>query len=288
MRLILSSLAAAVAVISPASAADLPVKARPPVPVAAEVWNWSGFYIGANGGYSWGRAARDVSFFTAAGVPIVPPVGTAVADGSKLDGGLFGGQIGYNWQVTNWVFGVETDAQWTGQRGSTAFLCGATATGGPCLPGLTFLPAGALGTLATVDQRLEWFGTFRGRLGVTVTPSVLLYATGGAAYGTLRTDVALASFTPAGAAVSIAAQNRDTRFGWTVGAGLEAMFAQNWSAKVEYLYMDLGSVTNAAVLPTAAGLGIGSVVNSRVTDNIIRAGINYHFSAGPGPVMARY
>lgn len=287
MRFILGSLAA-VAAISSAAAADLPVKARPapPAPVA-EVWNWSGFYIGINGGYSWGRAARDVTFANAAtGAPILPTLGTARSDASRLNGGLFGGQIGYNWQMSNWVIGVETDAQWTGQRGSSAFVCGPTVTG--CLPGLTFVPAGAIGTVANVDQKLEWFGTFRGRLGMAVTPNVLLYATGGAAYGTLDTNVTLASFTPAGAPISVVGSNKDTRFGWTVGAGIEAMFATNWSAKIEYLHVDLGSVTTAAVLSTAPGIGIGAAVNSRVTDDIIRAGINYHFSAGPGPVMARY
>jgi outer membrane immunogenic protein len=156
------------------------------------------------------------------------------------------------------------------------------------LPGLTFAPAGALGTLANVDQKLEWFGTFRGRLGMAVMPSVLLYATGGAAYGTLDTNVTLASFTPAGVPISVGASNKDTRFGWTVGAGIEAMFAANWSAKIEYLHVDLGSVTTTAILSTAPGIGIGAAVNSRVTDDIIRGGINYHFSAGPGPVMARY
>src|SRR5262249_15367643 len=150
-------------------------------------------------------------------------------------------------------FGLETDAQWTGQKGSANALCPATSTvvPGPCLPGLTFVPAGALGTAATLDQKLEWFGTFRGRLGVTGTPSVLLYATAGAAYGTVKTDIGLAGFTPAGVPVAFSGSSRDTRFGWTVGAGIEAMFAANWSAKVEYLYMDLGTVSSTAVFPTA-------------------------------------
>src|SRR5689334_16585843 len=114
MRVIFTSAAVAIAAISSASAADLPVKARPaPAPVA-EVWNWSGFYIGINGGYSWGRAARDVTFANAAtGAPILAPTtGTARTDASRLNGGLLGGQIGYNWQMSNWVIGVETDAQW--------------------------------------------------------------------------------------------------------------------------------------------------------------------------------
>ena len=272
---------------APAIAADLPVKAPMAAPVMAPVWNWNGFYIGINGGYSWGRAGRDITFRDAVtGVPLVAVAGTGGSNGSNLNGGLFGGQIGYNWQTSNWVFGLETDAQWTGQRGSVSALCPATTAG--CLPGLTFVPAGAFGTAATLDQKLEWFGTFRGRVGIAVVPNVLLYATGGAAYGTLKTNLGLAGFTPNGTPVAVTASSSDTRFGWTVGGGVEAMFASNWSAKIEYLYMDLGSVSSTAVFPTAAGIGLGATLNSRITDNIIRAGINYHFSAGPGPVVARY
>jgi outer membrane immunogenic protein len=150
------------------------------------------------------------------------------------------------------------------------------------------VPAGAFGSAATVDQKLEWFGTFRGRAGVAVTPSVLLYATGGAAYGTIKTDLGLAGFTPAGTPVAVAGSSSDTRFGWTVGGGIEAMFASNWSAKIEYLYVDLGKISSTAIFPTAAGVPLGVSLNSRITDNIVRAGINYHFSAGPGPVVARY
>lgn len=289
MRVLLGSVAA-IAMITSASAADLPVKTPAPVPVMAPIWNWNGFYIGVNGGYSWGKAGRDVSFFNPVTGTALVVAGTGTTSDSNMNGGLFGGQIGYNWQTSNWVFGLETDAQWTGQKGSATALCPATSTviPGPCLPGLTFVPAGVTGTAATLDQKLEWFGTFRGRAGVAVTPSVLLYATGGAAYGTVKTDVGLAGFTPAGAPIFAAGSSSDTRFGWTVGAGVEAMFAANWSAKLEYLYMDLGKVSSTAAFPTATGLPIAVSLNSRITDNIVRAGINYHFSYGPGPVVARY
>ena len=110
----------------PAIAADLPVRPPPPMaPVMAPYLNWSGFYIGINGGYSWGKADRTLTFFnTVTGVPIVPPVALGGTNDSDLDGGLFGGQIGYNWQSGTWVFGLETDAQWTNQKGSANFLCG--------------------------------------------------------------------------------------------------------------------------------------------------------------------
>jgi outer membrane immunogenic protein len=276
MRVILGSVAA-LAMISSASAADLPYKAPPPAPVMAPVWNWTGFYIGVNGGYSWGRSSRDLNFFN-------PLNGVALATGTgggrDLNGGLFGGQLGYNWQTANWVFGIETDAQWTGQKGSTTVLCAVTG----CFP--TAVAAGT-GVSAGITDKLEWFGTFRGRGGVLVTPSVLLYVTGGLAYGSVKTDLGLAGFTATGIPVAVGGSVSSDKFGWTIGGGIEAMFAGNWSAKLEYLYMDLGSISNSVVLPTAGGFPLGANVTSRVTDSIIRAGINYHFNYG-GPVVARY
>ena len=271
----------------PAIAADIPVRAPAPMaPVMAPISYWDGFYLGINGGYSWGKAGRELSFFNPlTGIQIVPPLGTGATSDSNLNGGLFGGQIGYNWQSGAWVFGLETDAQWTNQKGSANFLCGvAGVAGGACLPGVTAVPAGVLGTTAAVDQKLEWFGTLRGRLGILASPAVLLYATGGAAYGSLKTDLTLTSITPLGLPVSVTRSGSNSKFGWTLGGGIEAMFGSNWSGKLEYLYMDLGTVELTGV--TGVGFPIGVNLSTRVTDNIFRAGINYHFSAGP--VVARY
>jgi outer membrane immunogenic protein len=235
------------------------------------VYNWTGFYIGANGGWSAGHSSRDISFFNpVTGVAILPGAGSNLGGGTDLSGGLFGGQLGYNWQTNNWVFGFETDAQWTGQRGGANFLC----AGLTCAPGVTALPAGGIGTAATVDQKLEWFGTFRGRGGFLVTPTFLLYATGGAAYGTVNTNVGLATLTAAGVPVGITGSNSSSRVGWTVGAGGEWAFGSNWTAKIEYLYMDIGTSSTSAAFALA---GIGATVSSRTTDNIIRGGINYRF-----------
>src|SRR4051795_12376427 len=142
MRILTGTIAAlVVGLASSAYAADLPVKAHP-APVMAPVWNWTGFYIGINGGYSWGHSSRDLNFFN-------PLNGVALATGTgggrNMDGGLFGGQIGYNWQVSSWVFGLEFDAQWTGQRGSTTALCPV----GGCFPGSGIAPL-ATGGSATV------------------------------------------------------------------------------------------------------------------------------------------
>lgn len=265
-----------------ANAADLPLKA-PPMPVAA-AWNWTGFYIGGNGGYSWGRSDTTVGFVNAAGVPIVPPAGSITGLKMDLNGAVAGGQIGANWQTGSWVLGLEADAQWSGQKGNGAFLCAIAggAVPGACLPGLTFVPAGATGTTLALAQKLEWFGTARARAGVLVTPEILAYVTGGATFGSVKTSGTLSSFTPNGIVIAAALSGSDTNVGWTVGGGIEAHLGGNWTGKIEYMYMDLGTFTNTATVPTV----IGANISSRVTDNIVRAGINYHF--GQGPVVARY
>ena len=285
-KVIATAAFAVVTAIPTASAADLaarPYTKAPPVMV--EVYNWTGFYIGGNAGYSWGRSNTDVSYFnTATGAPIVPPLGSIVSNSFDMNGGIAGGQIGYNWQTNNWVWGLEADIQWSGERGSSAFRCAATGVGGVCLPGLTFLPPGVTGTNFALDQSLEWFGTVRGRAGWVASPQVLLYATGGLAYGAIKTRGAFAGVTPGGVAVTSFGSNTDTRVGWTVGAGVEGMITRNWSAKLEYLYMDLGRA-DAGTFALAPASVIGAHVSSRFTDHILRAGINYRFG---GPVVAKY
>ena len=270
---------------SAASAADMaPRYTKAPVAVV-EVWNWTGFYIGGNAGYSWGRSSTDVSYFnTVTGAPIVLPPGSVTSGGFDMNGGIAGGQIGYNWQSNNWVFGLEADAQWSGERGRNSYNCAATAVGGVCLPGLTFLPAGATGTALTVDQSLEWFGTVRGRVGVLVTPKVLFYGTGGLAYGSIKTTGTLVGITPANVVTSSIASGSSSRIGWTAGAGVEGKITRNWSAKLEYLYLDLDSY-RAGAFTLAPASAIGAYVDSRFRDHILRAGLNYTFG---GPVVAKY
>lgn len=279
-RLLAASVALIAFAVGPAGAADMPLKAPPPV-VAA--YDWSGFYIGLNGGYSWGRSSTGITFFNSAtGVPIVPPAGSITSANFNLNGGIFGGQIGYNIQNGRLVYGIEADLQWSGERGSSNFLCAATATGGVCLPGLTFLPAGATGSALSLSQSLDWFGTVRGRLGLTVTPTVLAYVTGGLAYGGIRTNGTLSGFTPGGVATAIGFSNTTTKAGWTIGGGLEARLFDRWTGKAEYLYADYGTVTGTGI-NTAAG--IGATFSSRITDNVFRVGVNYHFG---GPIATRY
>jgi outer membrane immunogenic protein len=267
------------AIASAAGAADMALKAPPP-PVDT---GWTGGYLGLDGGYSWGRSSTNVTFFNSAtGVPIVPPPGSITSSRFNLNGGVFGGQIGYNWQSGNVVFGLETDLQWSGERGSANYLCAATATGGGCLPGLTFLPAGATGVSLALSEGIQWFGTFRGRVGVTATPGVLLYVTGGGAYGEIKESGVLSGFTPGGVATTLAFSNSTTKGGWTLGGGLEGRFGSSrWTGKIEYLYVDYGNV-NATANSLLAG--VGANIASRVTDNILRVGVNYHFN---GPMAVK-
>ena len=278
---VLALLASAAA--APALAADMPVKARP-MPAVVAMYDWSGIYIGGNVGYSWGRSETDVSYFTSpAGVPITPPAGSLTSARTNLDGWLAGGQIGANWQFGQWLVGVEADAQWSGQRGSSNFLCAATLIGGACLPGLTFLPAGVTGTALGLSQDLEWFGTARLRFGWLPTQTVLLYATGGLAFGEVETTGILASFTPNGVATAAVGTVSETKFGWTVGAGIEAVISGPWTAKLEYLYMDLGSFDGSFVTTTTPG--IRAAFSSDITDHILRVGLNYRFMPTGGSRM---
>jgi outer membrane immunogenic protein len=223
---------------SSAFAADMRLKAPAKMPV---VDDWSGFYIGGNIGWSFGS---QTTAWTSAGAPVGSASGT-------MQGVLGGLQDGYNWQSGNWVIGFESDIQFTGQSGSSSLA------------------------VATSSANLQWFGTIRGRVGVTPAPRWLVYVTGGAAYGEAQINESFAFVT---------ANTNTIHSGWTFGGGIETALVDNWSAKLEYLYVDLGHITM-----TFAGIApftpIGTDVH--VTDNIIRFGINYRF--GPAAaVVARY
>src|SRR5271169_6099189 len=160
-----------------AFAADLPMRPYTKAPVFAEpVFNWTGFYLGGNIGYSWGRSSDTSTLTNSAGTLLF-----ASTDKAALNGVFGGGQIGYNWQIQNFVWGLEADIQGTKEMGSRSFVCPA----GVCIPTIAGVPApiGSMPVPAILGQKIDWLGTVRGRAGVAVTPTVLLYATGGLAYG---------------------------------------------------------------------------------------------------------
>ncbi|WOH68254.1 porin family protein [Bradyrhizobium sp. BWA-3-5] len=271
-KTIAASALAAMAVASAASAADLAARPYTKAPVMAPVYDWTGFYIGGNVGYSWGRSSDTSTLTNGAGAVLF-----TTGAGANMDGVIGGGQIGYNWQVQNWVWGLEADIQGSDQKGRRDYLCPT----GVCTP-----PFGVIAVFpgpavpVALDQKLEWFGTVRGRVGVLATPQVLFYATGGLAYGEVNTSAVIG-------AGAFGFNAHDTRVGYTVGAGVEGAIGGNWTAKLEYLYMDLGR-TSGTFLTTIPALGGGVLsynYSSRITDNIVRVGLNYKFG---GPVIAKY
>lgn len=241
-----------------ASAADMPLKAPPAPP--APVWSWTGFYVGVNGGYGWNQSTGSTTCIAPGGGTIgCNLVNSGIV---RPQGGLFGGQAGYNWQSNSIVYGLETDIQWADIKRSgakTDFCCAAP-----------FPPLG----VDSASANLQWFGTFRGRIGVLATPNALLYATGGLLYG--HESVANAVTFPA---VQYPATAATTRAGWTVGGGLEYAFTHNFSGKVEGLYYSLGSLTDSFTSPVTT---YTEQFTYRFRGGIVRAGLNWKFG---GPVM---
>jgi outer membrane immunogenic protein len=277
--------------LSAASAADMPLKAPP---LVAAPWDWTGFYLGGNIGYSWGRDSN-----TTTGALIFPsPLGLGTTDSPNVKGVIGGFQGGYNWQLApQWLLGLEADFDLSGERArdggsdTTALFIpfdptGIGIGGNPgCRLGAG-APAGC--TLTTTlsesnEWKLRWVSTFRARLGMIPDPTLLLYVTGGLAIGeaqfgtttspatmTLTSNFtgAVLSTTTTGAGASFSQST--TRAGFAVGGGAEKKLTQNWSVRGEYLYVDLGSHTFLS--------GTGLDTNIRVRDNIVRAGFDYQFS----------
>jgi len=208
-----------------AGAADLsvaPLYKAPPM-AASPAYNWSGFYLGINGGGGWGHSYWDT--------------GTT---GIGTSGGLVGGTAGYNYEFNNhFVLGVEGDIDW-------AHLTGTNASAG-CVAGCT-----------TSDT---WLSTVRGRAGYAFG-GIMPYVTGGLAVGDIR------AATPGFAGAS------DTNAGWTAGGGIEFALPGNWTAKAEYLHVDLGRFN--------CGVSCNGTPTDNVSmhDDVVRAGVNYRFGWG--------
>ncbi len=234
----------ALGAVQSASAADIarPVYKAAPVIMA---YNWSGFYIGGNVGYGWGSIdTNDIFGFSAT---------------AKPDGFFGGGQIGWNWQApgSQWVWGVEVDSQWSGMKDSALFFGGA-------------------GGVASADAKIDYFGTARLRVGYA-WDRAMFYGTGGIAWANTEVGGAVnaAGLNWAGSSAS------NSHVGWTAGAGIEWALLDNWSAKVEYLYLDLGNQDYFGG-PTGGGF------DADVTAHTVKLGLNYRFGYSKAPVVARY
>jgi len=270
-----------------ALAADLPARTYAKAQ-AAPAYNWSGWYGGVNAGWVGGAGgvSNDASIVSTGTEPISAE---AMARGATNNttgassGFIGGGQFGYNYQFSPlFVAGFEADIQG---------LTGAHKRSSSIIPLLDH--DGNFVTNSTTTRDLSYLGTLRARMGVLVAPSFLLYATGGLAYGGVKSDTTIAQSVtntdrPPPSTLTSGSFS-GTRVGYVVGAGGEWMLSSNWSAKLEYLYYDLGSATYAtgglAIIdlgPTSLpGSGTAAVATSskvRFNDNIVRVGVNYHFN----------
>jgi outer membrane immunogenic protein len=224
--------------------------------------NWGGVYIGLNGGYGLGSSnwSNNGAF---------PNLFQGSTGNFAVNGGVFGGTLGINYAgFGDWVLlGFEGDFDWSGATGSV---------------GCTNL--GLLGPNATCQTRIDWLSTFRLRAGYTWS-HFLFYATAGGAVGDFRISTQPTGF----------GHNPSAPLGWTAGAGIEYLFTDSISAKIEYLFVNLGK-TGCPAVTTIPGTGntpipgvgvcnaddirVGNLTGGSVTftDNLIRAGINYKFS----------
>ncbi len=247
MKKFLLGTVALVALAAPASAADL--AARPYTkapPMVAAVYDWTGFYIGANGGWGSSRNCWDAV-----------PAGIFLGSDGCHDatGGVAGGQIGYRWQSGAWVFGLEAQGDWADLKGSNGSLL---------FPGFF-----------TNQTKVNAFGLFTGQIGYAAN-NVLFYLKGGAAVTDNRYRT---FFTPTGV---LAASTNDTRWGGTVGVGLEYGFAPNWSAAIEYDHLFMQDKTYNLTTPAGALFNTDRV---KQDVDLVTVRVNYKWG---GPVVAKY
>ncbi len=206
--------------------------------VPAPVYNWSGVYIGINGGWGFGTAKWTV-----------PPTALfPLGQSSQLNdnGGVIGGTLGVNFQTGAFVFGAEGDWDYSGiNTSTTATICT------------------VFGTCQTGNN---WLSTLRGRFGFA-SDRILFYGTAGGAFANMQTTLN-------------GNTNTKTQAGWTAGVGVEAAFAENWTAKIEYLYVGLGNVSGLCTSAVCTGNNGGNFVPATVslTENLVRFGINYKFN----------
>jgi outer membrane immunogenic protein len=246
---------------SPANAADLPAKA--PVykaPIAIAAYNWTGFYVGGHAGYTWMNSTDAITAVAGNALGFIN--GGDVASRIPLDpnGFIGGAQIGYNWQPlgSQFVYGLEADISWTDLDKTVS------------APGPT-----DASRIMTANQKMDWLGTVRGRLGYTPTDRLLAYATGGLAFGRGSLSTALTRTTGCGGNNCQQGSTSGTKAGWTAGGGLEWAFANNWSAKAEYLYFDLGSLSHQMTDPFFPATIFNA--SAKFRGSIARVGLNYQF-----------
>lgn len=283
MKKILSVIALMACTTGVASAADVPLKpyAKAPAPMAT---GWTGFYAGANIGYAWqdptvtitplDPASNSLVNNNASFAPIAPRTSFDIE-------GITGGfHVGYNRQFSpNWLVGIETDF-------SASSINGGAGTRFVGMPGIFNLPFGT-----NSREEVTWFGTVRARAGWLATPDLLLFGTGGLAYGLVRHTTAITNQAPGGlgvvngnfnfgcAGLVPCFENTSWRVatGWTAGGGVEYALTRSWTAKVEYLYVNLGSDFFNIAASNPGGNAQFKVSYTDTHFNLVRLGASYRF-----------
>jgi outer membrane immunogenic protein len=273
---ILAAAAMGVALTQSALAADLGVRPAPPVyaPPVAIAPTWTGVYIGFNGGWGWSNSNNN----TLTVGPTLPPGAFGVFtpatfggiggnDNNNKNGPVFGGQLGYNYQAGNWVFGVEGDVDGTNIRNNQS---GA----------ITLAPVGVVGS-GFLNVKQEWLASIRGRLGYTWGPG-MIYVTGGGAWTGVKADgsATVASTIPGGTFLETGTFDQSkTLSGWVVGAGYEWMIAPNWALRGEYLYYGFTGNNNnnsgTLVFPVSGVAVAGNT--GKLNTSVVRIGLDYKF-----------
>ena len=243
---------AALGMVTPASAADLAARpyTKAPPPIMAPIYDWTGFYIGGNGG--WGESHSCVDFFNATGIDF--------ADGCRSrSGGLIGGQLGYRWQASQWVFGLEAQGDWADLSNTRLSI---------------------INPLFSTRTKTDGIGLFTGQIGYAWNAS-LFYFKGGAAVTDNRFSI-LSTLTGTELAAASA-----TRWGGTVGVGWEYGFAPNWSAGIEYDHLFMGNSNDSfsVVNPINAAF-----LNDRISQDVdmVTLRINYRFGGYGAPIVSKY
>jgi outer membrane immunogenic protein len=250
-RIALGAVLLAAIVSGPALAADLRVKA--PVYTkapAAPSYSWTGCYLGIEGGGVWGRSQQYAADPTDA---LAGVLGDAQTGGISPTGGMIGGTVGCNYQVSNFVLGIEGDDSWTNNSGSANLIA-------------------PFRTTDVVTTNETWVATYRGRIGYA-WDRVLLYGTGGGA----ATNIGVNLCDPTFGCVA----SSQTVYGWAAGGGIEYAVWQNLSVKIEYLHLDFGTSNFGRLMPTPGFTFLAR--NVSLTDDILRLGLNYRLNLAGYP-----
>jgi len=269
-KFLLASVGALALTGSAALAADLPSRAPPPVYLPPPpIFTWTGIYVGGQIGYAWASGNNNFTgydpFFVAD-----PFISTTL--GGNPSGVIGGAHVGYNYQINQWVFGLEGSVDGTSLSNTAA----------------AFFPDG---TTLTVQSRADIQGSIRGRLGIA-WDRALIYATGGVAFGGFNTNVNIANtgFLNGGVPFFANGSISSTRVGWTVGGGIDYAVTNNWSVFAEYRYTNWGSINENNF---GGGLLTGGEFfngNRKINQNQVQVGFSYKFDLlpPPAPVVAKY